>query len=112
MGAAGLIGGILASVVAFSPSFAFVLLGAHRFGQLRSDPRARGFLGGAGPAAIAAIFGSAIPLARALTHPWQYAVLGAALLVLFVLRRGVVLTLLCAGAAGVVIALAIGPALS
>ena len=110
--AAGLIGGILASVVAFSPSFAFVLLGAHRFGQLRSDPRARGFLGGAGPAAIGAIFGSAIPLARALTHPWQYAVLGAALLVLFVLRRGVVLTLLCAGAAGVVIALAIGPALS
>jgi len=109
--AAGLIGGILASVVAFSPSFAFVLLGAHRFGQLRSDPRARGFLDGAGPAAIGAIFGSAIPLARALTHPWQYAVLCAALLVLFVLRRGVVLTLLCAGAVGVVIALAVGPAL-
>ena len=103
--AAGLIGGILASVVAFSPSFAFVLLGAHRFGQLRRDPRARGFLDGAGPAAIGAIFGSAIPLARALTHPWQYAVLGAALLVLFVLRRGVVLTLLCAGAVGVGIAL-------
>ena len=109
--AAGLIGGILASVVAFSPSFAFVLLGAHRFGQLRSDPRARGFLDGAGPAAIGAIFGSAIPLARALTHPWQYAVLGGALLVLFVLRRGVVLTLLCAGAVGIVIALVVGPAL-
>jgi len=109
--AAGLIGGILASVVAFSPSFAFVLLGAHRFGQIRSDPRARGFLDGAGPAAIGAIFGSAIPLARTLTHPWQYAVLCAALLVLFVLRRGVVLTLLCAGAVGVVIALAVGPAL-
>ena len=29
--AAGLIGGILASVVAFSPSFAFILFGAHRF---------------------------------------------------------------------------------
>ncbi len=109
--AAGLIGGILASVVAFSPSFAFVLLGARRFGQLRSDTRARGFLDGAGPAAIGAIFGSAIPLARALTHPWQYAVLTAALLVLFVLRRGVVLALLCAGAVGVVIALVVGPAL-
>ena len=109
--AAGLIGGILASVVASSPSFAFVLLGAHRFGQLRSDPRARGFLDGAGPAAIGAIFGSAVPLARELTHPWQYAVLGATLLVLFVLRRGVVLTLLCAGAVGVAIALAIGPTL-
>ncbi len=29
--AAGLVGGILASRVAFSPSFAFILLGADRF---------------------------------------------------------------------------------
>jgi chromate transporter len=109
--AAGLMGGILASVVAFSPSFAFVLLGAHRFDQIRGDHRARGFLDGAGPAAIGAIYGSAIPLTRALTHPWQYAVLAGALILLLLLRRGVVLTLLSAGAAGVIIALTISTAL-
>jgi chromate transport protein ChrA len=103
--AAGLAGGILASVVAFSPSFAFVLLGAPRFDQIRGNRVARAFLGGAGPTAIGAIFGSAVPLARALTHFWQYAVLAAALILLLVLRRGVVLTLLCAGAAGVIITL-------
>jgi chromate transporter len=109
--AAGLVGGILASVIAFSPSFAFILLGGRRFDLLRSDRRAKAFLEGAGPAAIGAIFGSAIPLARALSHGWQYAVLAGALLLLLMLRRGVVLTLLCAGAAGVAVALTISSAL-
>jgi len=110
--AAGLIGGILASLVAFSPSFAFILLGAHRFDQIRGDHRARAFLDGAGPAAIGAIYGSAIPLTRALGHTWQYAVLAGALVLLLLLRRGVVLTLLCAGAAGVVIAFTVSTALA
>ena len=103
--AAGLAGGVLASIVAFSPSFAFVLLGAPRFDRIRGDRNARAFLGGAGPAAIGAIFGSAVPLTRALTDDWQYAVLAAALILLLALRRGVVLTLLCAGAAGVIVTL-------
>jgi chromate transporter len=110
-GAAGLVGGILASVVAFSPSFAFILLGAGQFARIRADRRARAFLDGAGPAAIGAIFGSAIPLTRALGHSWQYAILAGALLVLLLLRRGVVLTLLICGAAGVIIALTAGSAL-
>ena len=110
--AAGLGGGILASAIAFSPSFAFILLGGRRFDQVRSDRRARAFLDGAGPAAIGAIFGSAIPLTRELSHAWQYAVLAAALVLLLLLRRGVVLTLLCAGAAGVIIALTVSSALS
>ncbi len=104
--AAGVAGGILAAVVAFSPSFAFVLLGGPRFDQIRGNRTARAFLDGAGPAAIGAIFGSAIPLTRALTHDWQYAVLAGALILLLALRRGVVLTLLCAAAVGVVVALA------
>ena len=107
--AAGIGGGLLASVVAFSPSFAFVLVGARHFGALRGNHRAQAFLDGAGPAAIGAILGSAIPLARALSQPWQYAVLGAAAVLLLGLRRGVVLTLLCAAAVGTVIALAGGP---
>jgi chromate transporter len=107
--AAGLAGGILAAVVAFLPSFSFVLLGAHRFGRLRGDRRARAFLGGAGPAAIGAILGSAIPLTRALTEPWQYAVLGAALILMLALHRGAVLTLVAAGALGTLIAISSGP---
>ena len=107
--AAGMPGGLLAAAVAFAPSFGFVLLGAPRFDRLRGDRRATAFLGGAGPAAIGAIFGSAIPLARALTEPWQYAVLGAAAILLLPLRRGVVLTLLAAGATGLLIAVAGGP---
>ena len=109
--AAGVAGGILASVVAFAPSFAFVLLGARHFDRVRGDRRAQSFLGGAGPAAIGAIFGSAIPLARALTHPWQYAILGGALALLLLLRRGVVLTLICAGTAGAVVVLTVSTAL-
>jgi chromate transporter len=101
--AAGLTGGLLASAVAFGPSFAFILLGARRFDQLRANTKARAFLDGAGPAAIGAIAGSAVSLARALTEPWQYVVLGGAAIALFVLRRGVVPTLLAAAAAGIIL---------
>ena len=107
--AAGIGGGLLASLIAFSPSFAFVLGGARHFGALRGNQYAQAFLGGAGPAAIGAILGSAIPLARALSQPWQYAVLTAAAILLLGLRRGVVLTLLAAAAVGTIIALAGGP---
>jgi chromate transporter len=106
--AAGLTGGLLAALVAFAPSFVFVLAGGPRFDRIRGDQRVRAFLDGAGPAAIGAILGSAVSLTRALAHPWQYAVLAAALLTLLALRRGVVLTLLAAATAGVVIALAAG----
>ena len=106
--AAGIAGGLLASAVAFAPSFAFVLLGGRHFARIRGNQRVRAFLDGAGPAAIGAIFGSAITLTRALTHPWQYLVLAGALALLFPLRRGVVLTLLAGAAVGVAIALAAG----
>ena len=107
--AAGVGGGLLAALIAFSPSFAFVLLGASHFDRLRANNDAKAFLGGAGPAAIGAILGTTIPLARALSEPWQFAVLAGAAVLLFALRRGVVTTLLLAGAAGVVVALAGGP---
>ncbi len=107
--AAGIGGGILASAVAFAPSFAFILFGAHRFDRLRGNRAVRAFLDGAGPAAIGAILGSAIPLAAALARPWQYAVLAGAAVLLLALRRGVVLTLLAAAVTGIVVALAGGP---
>ena len=79
------------------------------FDTLRDNQHALEFLDGAGPAAIGAILGSAIPLARELSVGWQFAVLGAAAVLLLALRRGVVLTLLSAAATGVIIALAGGP---
>ena len=107
--AAGIGGGLLASFVAFTPSFVLVLSGARHFGTLRGNQRAQAFLDGAGPAAIGAILGSAVLLARALSEPWQYAVLAGAAALLLGLRRGVVLTLLAAAATGLIIALAGGP---
>ncbi|HEY4277307.1 MAG TPA: chromate efflux transporter [Conexibacter sp.] len=105
----GVGGALLAALVAFAPSFLFVLLGARHFDQMRDNPSARAFLDGAGPAAIGAIAGSAIPLAAALSEPWQAAVLAGGALLLLVARRGVVLTLVAGGVAGAVVALAGGP---
>jgi chromate transporter len=105
----GVGGGLLAALVAFAPSFAFVLLGAKRFDALRRNPMIRAFLGGAGPAAIGAIIGVAIPLALALDEWWQFGVLTGAAVAVLVFRRGVVTTLLAAGAAGVVAALVGAP---
>jgi chromate transporter len=100
--AAGVAGGVLAAFVAFSPSFAFVLLGAKRFDQLRDNAGAQAFLAGAGPAAIGAIIGVALPLALALHEAWQLGVLAAAALSLFALRRSVIVTVLSAGVIGIV----------
>jgi chromate transporter len=102
-------GAALAAAVAFSPSFLFVLLGGGRFERFRSSRRAQAFLAGAGPAAIGAILGAAIPLAAALRERWQFAVLAAAAVALLIARRGIVLTLLSAGVVGTVAALAGAP---
>jgi chromate transporter len=107
--AAGLGGALVAALVAFSPSFAFVLGGASYFSVLRTSRNAQSFLDGAGPAAIGAILGSAILLAAALSQPWQYAVLAGAAVLLLGLKRGVVVTLLAAAVTGLGVALAGGP---
>ena len=100
--AAGVGGALLAALVAFAPSFWFIALGAERFDRLRTSPRPRAFLDGAGPAAIGAIIGSAIPLALALGEVWQAALLAGGAVSLFALRVGVVWTLLVAGALGAI----------
>jgi len=72
--AAGLGGGLLAALVAFAPSFVFVIAGGPHFDRLRRNARAQAFLSGAGAAAIGAIAGVALPLALALSQLWQLAV--------------------------------------
>ena len=106
----GIGGAALAAAVAFLPSFSFVLLAGRRLSALRESARARAFLDGAGPAAIGAIAGAAVPLAGALRDGWQVAVLAAAAVTLLLLRSGVVTTLVAAGLVGAIVALAGGPA--
>ena len=104
--AAGVGGAMLATLVAFAPSFIFVLAGGPHFDRLRSSSRVQAFLTGAGASAIGAIAGSSIPLGLELGHLWQLGVLAAALGWVFVVRRGVIEALIGSGALGIVAALA------
>jgi chromate transporter len=105
----GIAGWAIAALVAFTPSFLFILIGAGRFERLRGSPGTRAFLDGAGPAAIGAIVGAAVTLAIALHEVWQFGILAAAAVALLAAKRGVVQTLIGAGLAGVVAALAGAP---
>ena len=100
--AAGVGGALLAALVAFSPSFIFIFVGARHFGALRTNRVAQSFLRGAGPAAIGAIAGASIPLALAIAHVWQVVIMAGALALIVGLRRSVVLTLVGAGVIGAV----------
>lgn len=103
--AAGVGGAALAAAVAFAPSFALVTIGAGHFDALRASRPVKAFLAGAGPAAVGAILGAAVPLALALDETWQLAVMAAAAAALLMARRGVVETLLAAGATGAALGL-------
>ncbi|MGO9489673.1 MAG: chromate efflux transporter [Solirubrobacteraceae bacterium] len=103
--AGGLAWGVLAAVVAFLPSFSFILIGAGRFERLLTNDKALAFLAGAAPAAGGAIVGASIPLALALSKGWQYGLLAAAAVALLALRRPIVPTLLSCGVVGVLAAL-------
>ncbi len=105
----GVAGGLLASAVAFTPSFLFVLGGGRYFDRLRGNAAVQAFLTGAGPAAIGAIAGAAIPLAVALGHAWQFGLLALAALWLIGLRRGVVTGIVGAAGLGVLAFLAGAP---
>ena len=107
--AAGIGGGLLASAVAFTPSFCFVLGAGRHFDRLRRSAGVQAFLTGAGPAAIGAIAGAAIPLVAALAHLWQAGVLLLAAGWLIGLRRGVVPAIVGAAVLGVLVYLAGGP---
>ena len=107
--AAGVGGGLLAALIAFTPSFAFVLGGGPHFDRLRRSAAIQAFLTGAGAAAIGAIAGSAIPLAQALSHLWQVGVLALALVWLVAFRHRVVAGLVGAGVLGVIAGLAGAP---
>jgi chromate transporter len=106
--AAGLGGALLAAAIAFAPSFLVIVLGGDRFERLRSNAGARAFLDGAGPAAVGAILGAAVPLAQGIAEWWQAAVLAAAA-VLLALGRSPLWPLAGGAATGLLIAVAGGP---
>ena len=102
----GLAEALLAAAVAFTPSFSFILLGGGRFERLRGNDRARAIPGWRRA-------GGDRSDPRLCRHPrgrldetWQIPVLAAAAISLLLVRRGVVETLVGAGAVGVVVALA------
>jgi len=107
--AAGVGGGLLAALVAFAPSFVFVLAGGPHFDRLRHSETIQAFLTGAGAAAIGAIAGSSIPLGLALSHLWQLGILAVGMIWLVALRSNVVLGLVGAGALGVIAGVAGAP---
>jgi len=96
--ASGVGGALVATAVAFAPSFAFVMLGAPYFDRVRGSRHARAFLDGAGPAAAGAIVGAAVPLLQSFEDAWQWLVLAAAALAL--LRLGPIWVLVAGGLAG------------
>lgn len=102
-GAAGIPGGVFASLVAFTPSFVFVLVGGRHFDSVRANGNARAFLAGAGPAAAGAILGSAVPLALAFGVWWQALVLAGGALAL-VMRRPPVGVIVSAAVVGLLLA--------
>ncbi|HEX6026613.1 MAG TPA: chromate transporter [Solirubrobacter sp.] len=97
--AAGLAGALVATVAAFAPSFAIIMLGARHFERLRGSGAARAFLDGAGPAAAGAILGAAVPLLQAIDAAWQWLVL-AAVAVALALRVPPIYTLVGAALIG------------
>ena len=105
----GIVGAILEAVIAFAPSFVFVMVGGSHFDTIRSSLPAQAFLAGAGPAAIGAIAGSSIPLGTSLSHVWQVGVLAVAAVWLLGLRRGILPALVAAGLIGALAAIAGAP---
>jgi len=99
--AAGVGGALLATLIAFAPSFIFVLVGGPHFDRLRQNSTIQAFLTGAGATVVGAIIGSAIPLGLALSHIWQLGILFGALAWLLLFRRGVVTAILIAAAVGI-----------
>jgi chromate transporter len=58
----GIAGGLLAALVAFAPSFSFILIGAARFERLLINQRVVAFLAGAGTIGVAAVLlGAPLP---------------------------------------------------
>jgi chromate transporter len=99
----GLLGAGMATIVAFAPSFLFIIAGARHFDRLRSNATVLAFLAGAGPSVIGAIAASAIALSWLMTHVWQGVVLALAVGWLFGLRRSAPLALFAAALAGAVL---------
>jgi chromate transporter len=99
----GVGGAVFAATLAFVPSFALILGLAPRFDRLRGDARLRAFLDGAGPAAIGAILGAAVPLALTISESWQVVLLIVAAAALLLGRAPVVGTLLVAGGVGALV---------
>ncbi|NNN03462.1 MAG: chromate transporter, partial [Acidimicrobiaceae bacterium] len=98
--AAGYVGALVATFVAFTPSLLFVVVGGRYFARLRANARAQQFLTGAGASSIGAIAGSAVALATPLRHLWLVGLALLSLVWLVGLRRSTLSALLGAAVLG------------
>jgi chromate transporter len=103
--AAGYVGALVATFVAFTPSLLFVIVGGRYFARLRANARAQQFLTGAGASSIGAIAGSALALAAPVHHLWLAGLALLSLLWLVGLRRSTLSALMGAAVLGVLGAL-------
>lgn len=99
--ASGIGGALLAALIAFAPSFIFIIAGGRHFDRIRRNMAIQAFLTGAGACVLGAIIGSAVPLGLALGSVWQLGILAGALAWLLLFRRGVVSAILISAALGV-----------
>ncbi len=97
----GIRGGLLAALIAFTPSFLFIIFGGPHFSRLRNSQLTQSFLRGSAPAAIGAIGGAAITLGLALSFPWQIAIVVFTGVWLLAMKRGTLSAILISGAFGV-----------
>ena len=108
-GEGGVGGALLAAAVAFTPSIAFVLGLAPQVERLVANRRVAAFISGAAPADGRRDPRRAVPLARALTQDWQFALLTLAAVALLVARRRSLPALLACAAGGVAVVAAGAP---
>jgi chromate transporter len=88
---AGFLGGLVATVAIFLPSFGFVFLGSAVLSRLERSPRAHSAIRGINAAAVGAILGSCVPLSRAaLTSAFPVALFGGCLIAMLRFKAGFV----------------------
>lgn len=76
--AAGLLGALVATVVIFTPAFAFTLLGHEHFGRIVEEPRLHRFLLGVTASVIGLVVVTSVPLAQAALVDWPTVALALA----------------------------------
>jgi chromate transporter len=102
---AGLLGATLAAVAVFAPPYLVVIFGAHYYRRFAQDRQVKAFVQGVTAAAVGAIAGAALILARRSIVDWPTLLIGGVTLAILLRTKKIPepLLILAAGAAGVLL---------